>query len=76
MIVVLAGEIIVYSYEGRRSKAPPKMEKAFRVVGEVRMMQLAKDSFLTVFFEDSVHCYFLDGANSRQNSRKEYRVAK
>lgn len=50
MIVVLAGEIQIYSYEGKKSKKPPKLEKTFRVLGEVKMMQLAKDSLLTVFF--------------------------
>lgn len=70
IVAVLAGELNIYSYEGRRSKAAPKLEKMLKVVGEVKMMQIAKDSLLVVFFEDSVHSYYLDGPNSRQNSRK------
>jgi hypothetical protein len=46
------------------------MEKFFRLMGEIKIMQLAKDSLLAVFFESAVHTYILDGANSRQSARK------
>lgn len=72
-MTVVQGYIEVYAYEGRRSKLPPKLLKSLRAVGEVQALQLARDSLL-VFFEEAVHAYVLDGANSRQTSRKEYKV--
>jgi hypothetical protein len=73
LVAVLQGQIEVYAYEGRKSRVAPKLMKSLRAVGEVRALQLARDSLL-VFFEEAVQAYVLDGANSRQTSRKEYRV--
>lgn len=49
-MAVVTGEIQIYGYEGKKSKVQPKLNASFRAVGEVKYMQLAKDSFLTVFF--------------------------
>ncbi len=72
-MAVLQGQIEVYAYEGRKSRVSPKLMKSLRVVGVVRALQLARD-LLLVFFDEAVHGYTLDGANSRQTSRKEYRL--
>lgn len=61
---------MIYTYEGKRSKNPPVFQKALRMIGEIKMIQLAKDSLLTVFLDSAVQSYILDGANSRQNFRK------
>ena len=73
MVVVVAGEIRIYSYEGRRSKQLPKLRKTFRNINEVSMMQMARDSFLVVFTDKGVSAYLIDGENSRQTSRKEFK---
>ena len=73
-MAVVAGEIQIYGYEGKKSKVQPKLNASFRAVGEVKYMQLAKDSFLTVFFEKEVQSYIIDGANPRQTSKKSYNI--
>ena len=73
-MAVVAGEIQIYGYEAKKSKVQPKLNASFRAVGEVKHMQLAKDSFLTVFFEKEVHSYIIDGANPRQTSKKSYNI--
>jgi len=50
IVAVLPGELNIYSYEGRRSKNAPKLEKMLKLVGEVKIMQIAMDSLLTLFF--------------------------
>ncbi len=75
-MAVVAGEIQIYGYEGKKSKIQPKLKSSFRAVGEVKNMQLAKDSFLTVFFDTEVHSYIIDGANPRQTSKKSYNIDK
>ena len=60
IVAVVQGEIRIYRYEARRSKNPPKLTKSFRSLDEVKMMQMAKDSFLLVFFEKALCAYVLD----------------
>lgn len=38
------------------------------------MVQFAKDSLLAVFFDRCASFYAIDGANSRQFSKKEYKI--
>lgn len=75
LVVVIAGEVKIYGYEGRRSKNKPVFQKGFRVLGEVKMIQMIKD-YLFIFLQESVHSYIIDGLNSRQNFKRDYKVDK
>jgi len=37
-------------------------------------MQMAKDSFLTVFYEKKLSAFSIDGLNSKQVSEKVYKI--
>lgn len=49
-MMVFAGELQLLGYDPRRSKNQPKFFKSFKLVGEVKIVQYAKDSLLAVFF--------------------------
>lgn len=76
LVAVTRGELSIFTYEGRKSKALPQLHKALKIIEEVKILQFAKDSLLTVFHEKFVSFFIIDGINSRQISRKDYGVDK
>ena len=75
-MAVLTGQILLFGYESRKSKNPPQLLKEFKLLDSVKMILFAKDCLLAVFFEHYASFYSIDGASSRQFSKKEYKVSK
>lgn len=56
----MPGSVQIYQYNLKKSKEMPILLTTIKTSGHVRFIQFAKDSYLTLFYDNTIEIFYVD----------------